>query len=261
MEWKNLLLKAVAEENDILGRKKGEALWKERFSEEDLAEIKSTLGASIFSAMYQQEPISKEDSYFQLDKVKYFNNTEEEIINDCYVKDNFIFLSVDPAASIGQNSDYTAIAVCGKNKAKDLFVYDMIRCKINAGKHDELIESIAKRYNTRFIMVESITFQSGIAQNLQDMGYEILLCQLKQNKKERAVSLASVIVKGNFYLKSKSNWINDLLIEMEEFNYGQHDDQVDALSYAAKAELLVQDGTILSMKLDKRTAREIINSF
>ena len=261
MKWKNILLKAIADDNDVLGRQIGESLWRERFSEEDLSEIKSTLGVTIFSAMYQQEPISKVDSFFKLDKVKYFNNKEDEVINDCYIKDNFIFLSVDPAASDGQNADYTAIAVCGKNKTGDLFIYEMIRCKIKAGKHEELIESIARKYDTMFIMIENSEFQSGIANNLENKGFITIRCQSNERKTVRAIPLARAIIKGKFYLKSKSNWINELLIEMEEFPNGNYDDQVDALAYAAKAELLIQKGTIHGMKIDKRTNRDKINLF
>ena len=261
MEWYNLILKAIADEDDILGREKGEALWSERFSEDDLEEIKSTLGASIFSAMYQQTPIESEDSYFETKKVKYFNNEEDEIINDYYVKDNFIFLSVDPAASVSQKADYTAIAVCGKNSAEDLFVYEMIRCKIKAGEHEELIDRIAKKYNTNYVIIEKNSYQASIPNNLEKMGYNILSYQSIENKKARALVLANLINRGKLYLKSQSNWLNDLLIEMDEFDNGQHDDQVDALAFAAIVESVSKNGRIVSMKIVKKTLKEKINSF
>lgn len=56
--WKVINLPALAELNDPLGRKVGEALWPERFSRERLLRIKEALGKYWWEAMYQQHPLA-----------------------------------------------------------------------------------------------------------------------------------------------------------------------------------------------------------
>ena len=54
--WTVIRFPAIAEENDPLGRKVGEALWPDRYPLKTLQSIKSVLGDYIFSALYQQDP-------------------------------------------------------------------------------------------------------------------------------------------------------------------------------------------------------------
>ena len=51
------LLPAIAEDGDLLDRKPGQALWPERFNEEELAETKKAVSPYWWSAEYQQWPI------------------------------------------------------------------------------------------------------------------------------------------------------------------------------------------------------------
>lgn len=54
--WDVLSLPAIAEEDDMLGRKPGEALWPERYPIEKLLEIQKDKTSYWFGAMYQQHP-------------------------------------------------------------------------------------------------------------------------------------------------------------------------------------------------------------
>jgi predicted phage terminase large subunit-like protein len=54
-QWEQLTLPALAGENDPLGRAPGQALWPERFSEQDLISIRS-LSERYFEALFQQNP-------------------------------------------------------------------------------------------------------------------------------------------------------------------------------------------------------------
>lgn len=54
--WEVVILRAIAEEDDILGREVGEALWPERYPIERLLQIKKAIGSFEFEAQYQQRP-------------------------------------------------------------------------------------------------------------------------------------------------------------------------------------------------------------
>lgn len=56
--WVVLDFKAIAEENDILGRKIGESFWPEFYSETALESMKNIIGINAWNALYQQNPCS-----------------------------------------------------------------------------------------------------------------------------------------------------------------------------------------------------------
>jgi predicted phage terminase large subunit-like protein len=58
-KWERVSLPALAVENDILGRKPGEALWPEQFPAEELEKIKRqpSTTSRIWSSLYQQNPV------------------------------------------------------------------------------------------------------------------------------------------------------------------------------------------------------------
>lgn len=251
MNWKLLKIKAIAEDYDPLNREFGQPLWEERYDIKALNDIKSMLGNRIFSAMYQQEPNSKESQRFNLNNIKYFHNEEQEIINNCKVTDNAMFIIVDPAFTDNKNSDFTAIAVCGKNSNEDLFVYEIIRMKILAGEHEKFLIDLASQYNIRQFGVEVFGGQSFIADQLKSHNFDVQEFVAKQNKIERASKLGSLFYNGKVYFKSKSNWINDLIIELDEFPRGRYDDQVDVMAYAALFDINFSYNGILSTTIKK----------
>ena len=63
-KWKILTLPAVANDNDVLGRAKGEALWPARYPVETLDSIRRTIGPRDWSALYQQSPTPDDGQYF-----------------------------------------------------------------------------------------------------------------------------------------------------------------------------------------------------
>lgn len=63
--WVVLNLPAIAEENDLLGREPGEALWPEKMDEEELSRIKHDMGSFRFEAIYQGNPREREGKIFK----------------------------------------------------------------------------------------------------------------------------------------------------------------------------------------------------
>ena len=55
-QWEVIRLPALAEEDDILGRKVGEALFPARYDVDALAAIRRDVGAAVWGALYQQDP-------------------------------------------------------------------------------------------------------------------------------------------------------------------------------------------------------------
>jgi predicted phage terminase large subunit-like protein len=58
---------ALAEEGDTLGRQVGEALWRERYTEDDLASLRRGLTSYLFNALFQGHPTPPEGNLFKRD--------------------------------------------------------------------------------------------------------------------------------------------------------------------------------------------------
>jgi len=72
--WVYLRLPELAEENDILGREPGQALWPEKRNEKELEQIRKDIGEYKFNAIHQQDPKPREGKFF---KEEYFEIVEE----------------------------------------------------------------------------------------------------------------------------------------------------------------------------------------
>lgn len=64
---------------DPLGRKAGEALWPEKYNEEDLALIREAIGPYDWEALYQQRPYSRQGSLFRREWFAIIEETPKDI--------------------------------------------------------------------------------------------------------------------------------------------------------------------------------------
>jgi predicted phage terminase large subunit-like protein len=65
--WEILNLPAIAEDDDVIDRERGEALWPEKYPVQRLNQIKVTVGTRDWTSMYQQRPIPEEGGMVKLD--------------------------------------------------------------------------------------------------------------------------------------------------------------------------------------------------
>ncbi len=75
-EWEYLELPALAYEDDILGRKPGEALFPERYDEEHFAKSRIKYG-NFFNAVFQQRPTNATNSGFNPDNITIIDGRDD----------------------------------------------------------------------------------------------------------------------------------------------------------------------------------------
>lgn len=80
--WVYLRLPELAEENDILGRKPGEALCPEWRDEEELRQIEADIGEYEFNAIHQQNPKPREGKFFKKEYFKVVEGRPNDIIQE-----------------------------------------------------------------------------------------------------------------------------------------------------------------------------------
>jgi hypothetical protein len=97
--WKIINIPAIAEENDALGRKPGEALWPERYSLEFLAQ-QQRLDPLGFAALYQQRPTVADGVLFRRENIQRYKMADLPTNLRYYA-------SSDHAVATGQRNDFS----------------------------------------------------------------------------------------------------------------------------------------------------------
>ena len=240
MRVKVLRMPALAEDDDMLGRRPGEALCPQLFTEADLHEIRkdSPIG---FPALYQQRPVPEGGGMFERGYFREYSR--ERIDGDDYVKlaDRYyrmdelrIFGTMDTAYTRNKRSDYTALGVWAATPGDlpDLLLLHMYRKRVDHAEHAPLIEQAWTEHNPRWIGLEKINATLSLFSQAQRSGVIMRWLEPDKNKVARAETAVSMGMNGRLWIDgAKDN--SAFLDECVTFPNGAHDDQVDVLAYAA----------------------------
>jgi len=101
-QWEVINLSAIAEDNDLLGRKPGEPLWPGRYNLKELNRIKDNTGSYWWNALYIQRPQSPEGNLLKRSWLNYYQHHELPNIESLD-----IYQSWDLAISTKETADYT----------------------------------------------------------------------------------------------------------------------------------------------------------
>jgi predicted phage terminase large subunit-like protein len=142
-----------------------------------------------------------------------------------------IIQGVDLAITQKTTSDYTAIATLGIDSNNNIYVIDVERQRLGYREILQFIQQKAIKYNPSSIGIESVAFQSIIADELTNItNLPIFKHTPKNDKLIRFTPLWSKFEAKKVYLnKDLPNYFEG---ELMEFPNSQHDDMIDALSYA-----------------------------
>jgi len=234
-KWTILNLPAFAEENDPLDRELDEALWPARFPFHRLLEIRRTMGAFWFSAMYQQRPTPAGGGVFQREWFRYWRDEGGFYVlgNELIRKEKcWRFATVDLAVSEKERADYTVICVWDCTPFGDLVLLDRIRERMSAPKLMATIRQLSGKWNPEFVGVEKAGFQLAIIQQLRRDGAAVKPLIARGDKTSRAHAAAVRFAGGQVYFPAGAAWLGELEAELLGFPYEPHDDQVDAVAYA-----------------------------
>lgn len=230
-QWEIVSLPAIAEENDPMGRRPGEALCPARYDEAKLAAVQKKLGAYSFAALYQQRPTPREGSLFK---------------RDWFGKDQFLDRAPDGlrwargydlAVSTKTSADYTATFRCAFTKQGDLIIDGGFRKRIEFPEQLRLVvKKMVAEKNTRHGIEKALHGQA-LVQALRRVpavrGIPLKEIRPDTDKFTRALGWADLAEEGRVYIV-RGNWNDELLDEMFRFTGkgDAHDDQVDAISIA-----------------------------
>ena len=221
--WTVVKLPALAEENDPLGRRPGEALCPERFDERELAEIAVVLGHN-FSALFQQRPTAREGTFFRRDWFDHRVETCPDLVSSRW-------RAWDMAAS-QDAGDWTAGARLSRTPDGVFWFEHMARFRLEPTRRDAKVLDVARAdpRNTRFRMEQepgSAGVGAGQAFVRLLAGLPASFAPSTGSKEVRAESLASQLGAGNVRVV-RGPWVPAMIAEFCDFPNGANDDQVDA---------------------------------
>lgn len=266
--WVEIKIPMLAEENDVLGRRPGEVLWRERYDEDAIAQIKASVGPLTWAAQYQQNPMSMDASLFPPDKWEY-------IRSDKLPRMRAVCRYWDLSAG-GERSDYVAGVLLGGDDQGRLYIIDVARKKFVGADADIAIEDYvrttsqadAKKFPLcRFYFEQAPGAGKSVSAHYMRSVFTGLDAEpfIKQGGKDsNARIFASQQQMGNVYIPLRPaysgvggddgdesanftapSWAQDFVEELQLFPEVKNDDQVDAASgaYIKLAELLENAST------------------
>lgn len=223
--WDVLILPAIAEANDQMGRKVGDPLWPDYIPIEMLESIRNTTNPKTWSSLYQQNPTIETGDYFKRDWIKKVNRIPHGLN---------IYGASDYAVSAGRG-DFTVHVIIGHDdKNDDIYVIDIWREQEESNVWVEKFLDLADKHKT-LVWAEE---QGQILKSLdpfirKEMDTRKQFVYREQftsavDKTVRARSFQAYMAQGKVYILN-ADWTPALERELLAFPSGKHDDQVDAL--------------------------------
>ena len=245
--WEIVNLPALAEEHDPLGRQLGEPLWPERFDLPALEQTRIALGSYLWGALYQGRPYALEGNRYNAKWFRYWDRIvdregrvwlqpldgqgEPEGGPTDY-RECARFCTADLAASLRTSADWTVICSVAA-KGANLFVLDIVRRRMEGPDIVPAIRAQMERHDLRVAHIESSGFQLALVQEARRDGLAVKELRADRDKVARSLPLEARMEHGTVWFPRDAAWLPDLQRELLSFPVGEHDDQVDALAYAA----------------------------
>ena len=226
-EWTVISLPALAEADDILGRKVGEPLWPEWESLEELERKRRSIGARDWIALYQQRPAPEQGSYF---KAEWF----KEISCPPPRETLRVYGGSDYAVS-DQKGDYTVHVVVGVDPLGNIYLLEVWRERASSDRWVEAFCDLVLKWKPMGWAEEQGQIRSGVGPFLEQRQRERKAYCFRESfptrgdKQVRCQSIRGRMALDGLYVPQYAPWYPNFRSELMSFPDGAHDDQADAL--------------------------------
>jgi predicted phage terminase large subunit-like protein len=132
-----------------------------------------------------------------------------------------------------QTADYTVVAVWGVTPNRDLLLLHRVRKRIAGPDQVPLLRKLYEEWKPDTIGIESVAYQISVVQAARRDGLPVVELKPDKDKVSRSLTAAARLEGGNVWWPKGAPWLDEWESELLLFPNSRHDDQVDALSYAA----------------------------
>jgi predicted phage terminase large subunit-like protein len=253
-EWCVLNLPAIAEDNDLLGRERGEALWPTRFPVESLPRVPSEMSSRSFQSLYQGKPTPDQGGLFKrawfenhfdgpipviIDKVQSGSGPFLQILDSPRQFD--VIGAIDCASTASVSSDFSAIAIVATDGI-DFYVLDVIRKRVEFNELLVMTIKAFQKWNPSLLFIEHTSNGFPLVQELRRASaLPVSPLTVKGSKVARAEATTAWFESSRVKFPRGAPWLSDLVDEYVAFPLGKHDDQVDALTMALRLSQQISD--------------------
>lgn len=212
----------------------GDILWPEKYSREHLNDLLDSKGLYEFNCQYQNRPIDDKNAVFQR---KWFKEYEPTELKD---RQMMKFTAIDPAISLKERADYTAIVTVGVDVHENIYILDIRRGHFSEDRIADELFLVNRKYRPVSITIETVAFQKALQhfleREMRTRGEHLPLKEVvpdsSENKEKRIRSLQPYYMRGSIYHYKNVPYMDYLTDELIRFPKGKNDDIIDALAYA-----------------------------
>lgn len=218
-----------AEENDILGRKVGEALFPEIGKNEDwVASTKkvyiSQEGQRAWLSLYQGQPVAIEGNLIKREYFRFYSVLPSKF--------DEMLQSWDMTFKDSNGSDFVVGTVWGR-KGPNKYLIDLVRARMDFVGSMSAVMEMSARYPEAYIkLIEDKANGTAIINVLSQKIEGIMPITPKESKLARLQAILPMLEAGNVYLPANAVWVEEFINECLQFPNGKNDDQVDSMSQA-----------------------------
>lgn len=246
--WHRIRLPGLAEENDILGRSVGDALWPEKWDRKALQNIRKTIGSYWFSALYQQSPAPSEGNIFKRKWWRFWKPLHSDLgpvrvrVSDDEWMDAVVVELPRRLDKTIQSWDLTfdsaSSMVVGEAWARhgaNAYLLHEDRAAYSFTEQIDAIRRMTSAFpNAATKLIEKKANAAAAIDTLQGSISGLTPVEPRGDKKFRANATTPHYESGNVYLPhpALAPWVWEYMEEHNVFDHGEHDDRVDAASQA-----------------------------
>src|SRR5215469_3311214 len=144
----------------------------------------------------------------------------------------FTLQSWDTASKGGPENDWSVCTTWIVARRKLWYLVDVWRGRADYPALKAQIQTLAKRWNARRVLVEDAGAGTALVQELRGRVAGIVAVRPDGDKASRMAVASAKFEAGQVLLPERAPWLADLEAELFIFPVGRHDDQCDSISQA-----------------------------
>lgn len=207
------------------------ALWPEFFDLAALKRSRASMPAFQWNAQYQQNPTGEGGALVKRDE---FRRWDRDKPPEC----DYIIQAIDAAAELKNRSDYTSIATWGvfwneDEGANQIILLNSVRDRFEFPELKVKALAEYREYKPDVCLVEKKSSGTALYQEMRRAGIPVSECTphrgtiLNPNTKYARFQPLADLIKSGLVWVPDTRWAEQLVEELCEFPYGDHDDMVD----------------------------------